>query len=134
MDDIREMQTVKNYLCGTEKDTSSDPLFVYLNWEQITTEEAIAINPYLATWFEAYKERATSSEHLHFFRCLQLTADNKCSIHKDRPNVCINFPWYGRTPDDNMLFYSKDCGYIVDVPLKGEILPLTLNLLDNEKE
>ena len=46
-----------------------------------------------------------SSENIVFYYCRYISADNKCLIHEDRPELCRDYP------DSPFLIFAKDCAY-----------------------
>lgn len=90
----------------------NDAGFIRTFWNPITLEEALEINPHLATW-PRYKEN-------FYYRCTKFDAKtNECTINNLKPHVCKEFPWYDSAPkeDENSWhFYSENCGYIEDIP------------------
>lgn len=53
------------------------------NWEEISTWEALSINPHLGVW----------NISTQFYTCKNLT-DKGCGIYETRPNICRGYPWY----------------------------------------
>lgn len=85
--------------------------FIYKNWEPITSEEALAINPYLRE-----VEKKTFPRSWHYYSC-RLLEDNKCLVHCDKPYMCREYPWYDMPPQAEINFYRlyvKDCGFQED--------------------
>lgn len=54
------------------------------NWEEISTWEALSINPYLGSNWDISTQ---------FYKCKNLT-DKGCGIYEVRPNICRGYPWY----------------------------------------
>lgn len=88
--------------------TESDIIFVYLNWEQITEEEAFIINQHLETW--------PTRDEAFYYRCKQFDSQlNRCKTQDKKARVCSAYPWYDRPPVASFHFYSLNCGYKVDI-------------------
>lgn len=116
-EEIEQMASVQDYLSGKIDRTdlwNDDPIFIYLNWTPISTEDALRINPHIQTWFDAW-EKSGQTRKWHFYKCSKLTEDNKCGVHDERPRVCREFPWYGKQPRISELFYADNCGYKIDI-------------------
>jgi Fe-S-cluster containining protein len=98
-----------------------DAKFIRDNWIPISREEAFAINPTIQSNMSKAQEWAENEDadpyrHMHFYTCSKLDKEKGlCTVWQDRPKVCSGYPWYGKLPEVTMLFYSEDCGYIVDV-------------------
>ncbi len=84
---------------------TGDPVFILVNWEEISQIEAYQVNGHLTHWGEL---RGSS-----FWRC-KLLIGNRCSIHKESPRVCKAYPWYDNAPHYDAL-YSPRCGFQSDV-------------------
>jgi len=41
--------------------------------------------------------------------------ENVCSDYEDRPRMCKGFPWYGRTPDKDVIANYPNCSYRADL-------------------
>ena len=88
---------------------NADYLFMKENWNLISYEKAIKINPYLIKWFE----KAEDPFRGFFYTCKQYNPiTKKCLVHNNKPLVCSKYPYYDRNelPDDE-LPYSEECGY-----------------------
>ncbi|MNW28638.1 Flagellin N-methylase [compost metagenome] len=112
-----------------------DATFVRDNWTPITLEQAYEINPFLKKTKEDQLEKGNANPHegMHFYTCDRLDRSTKlCTVHENRPQVCSEYPWYGRKPSSDFIFYTKDCGYRVDAEdaakeaLNHETLPETI--------
>ena len=86
--------------------------FVLDNLEELTPEQAFAINPYLEA--EGKRRGYTEKElsEAHFYRCKLIGDDNLCTIHDTRPEMCSGFPWYGRLGGSKTALFSDKCGYM----------------------
>jgi Fe-S-cluster containining protein len=110
-------------LAGNKQTSSYDVTFVHENWTPISKEEAFAINPKLKANEEfalanpdVYMDSAEVMGGMHYYTCNKLDKQTGlCTAHSEKPHVCSGYPFYGRTPSVHMMFYSDDCGYIVDV-------------------
>jgi len=98
-----------------------DAKFVHENWTPITKEEAFAINPKIESNEEWARQNWPGKpedpyKDMYFYTCDRLDKEKGlCTVHETRPRVCSGYPWYGVLPNETMLWYSDDCGYIVDV-------------------
>jgi Fe-S-cluster containining protein len=85
-----------------------DCLFVKNNFYMITKKEALEINPFLKHWLKN-KER----KH-YFYKCKKFDdKKNKCLIHKNKPDICKDYPFYGKDKRkySKYSFYTENCGY-----------------------
>lgn len=94
---------------------SPDAKFILENWQPITMEEALSINPHLQLWIDVSVKRNIT---LYFYKCNQLDLEtNLCKIHSTKedfsqPRICIDYPFYTRyLLPKSELFYSPECGY-----------------------
>jgi len=80
--------------------------FAHRNFIEISRKQALKINPYLSAW---------NQKAQYFYICKQFChVTKKCIVHEIRPDVCREFPWYGRKPEKQPL-YSKDCSFQKDL-------------------
>lgn len=77
-------------------------------FEEITEAEAFKIHPIFKVFTEA---------NAKYYNCKMLI-DNKCSIHKNKPQICKDYPIDGHSVKD------IDCGYFN----KDDLLDLKLGL------
>lgn len=85
-----------------------DWLFIKENFYMITKEEALNINPFLKHWL---KKR---DRWRYFFKCKQFDVKkNKCLIHKNKPRICKDYPFYDgdKRKFNKYTFYTENCGY-----------------------
>jgi len=87
--------------------TNRDAIWILKNWNQITQEDALKINPHLNKWVEKINTK------LFFYNCINYDKEKRiCKIHKNKPNICADYPFYGRGKIAyDELFYSPSCGY-----------------------
>ena len=106
---INHVAGVENCRAETQRlHEKCDSCFIFHNWQQISKEEALAINPHLEVWTDRLKGRT-------FWTCTKFDAENnRCMIHDQRPGVCSNYPWYGRKPNREEPLYNPECGYAID--------------------
>jgi Fe-S-cluster containining protein len=56
---------------------------------------------FLDNWTSTSTFTAADGDTVHRVRCDQFNPDTRqCEAHDDRPRVCSEFPWYGRSPHD----------------------------------
>lgn len=111
LNDSNIARMVEDYKSGklSEQDVAKiDSLFAVLNFEEITKEDAIKVNPHLAE----------VAEELHFYRCKRFdAATNLCTTHDDRrPKFCHYAPLYNFTLKEYvdmpyMDWYMPTCNY-----------------------
>ena len=94
-------------------DIKSDANFIVNNWEAISEEEALSINPYL---IESLNKSKNNNPNLkfYFYKCHQFDHENNlCKVHNiSQPRICYGYPFYDRKDiSKDEAFYSKDCGY-----------------------
>jgi hypothetical protein len=109
MDEIKAQDPVKN----------KDVAFIIENWIQITTEEAMEINPYLKIFIGVYIRPA------YFYLCKQFDSEkNICLVHgNNQPYVCTGYTYYGKYKlFRGYEFYAPDCGYNKEENFYPEIL------------
>lgn len=73
--------------------------------------------------FEAEADAGTGRETVHRVRCDQFDTETRtCRAHDRQPQVCSEFPWYGRVEDDMegrapvASALSPRCSFNADVP------------------
>ena len=93
---INDPKTPENQVKGAK-----DFLSVF---EPISFEEAQKLN-YKFT-VDILKKLNKPKEKVTFFHCKYVTEDNKCSIHKTRPDLCRVYPVVYKD-----MFYFDGCGY-----------------------
>lgn len=54
---------------------------------------------------KAAEEQGFNSENIVFYHCRYISAENKCLIHEDRPQLCRDYP------DTPFLVFSESCVY-----------------------
>jgi len=92
-------------------DIKSDANFIANNWEGISEEEALTINPYLS---ESLNKSKINNLKFYFYECHQFDKENNlCKVHNiSQPRICVKYPFYDRNYiSKDEAFYSKDCGY-----------------------
>lgn len=67
-----------------------------LDWDFIKAREIIAVDHGNVIVFFAES------------RCPQLTEDNKCKIHDNKPQTCIDFPTIGLAAPPNCAYWKKE--------------------------
>lgn len=103
---------------------SGDARFITDNWTPITKEEAFTINPYLKQNEDGLAEKGIDNVYgkFYYYTCTQLDKETrKCRVHENRPQVCSGYPWYGRRPNNSILWYADECGYKVDLETSDDV-------------
>jgi len=95
------------------KDTNSpdhaNAKFVHENWIPLSTEQAREFNPFVVSQVDE------CGRSLYYYSCTRLdSVTNLCTVHDSRPQVCVDYPWYGRPPHPSEMWYTPDCGYVRD--------------------
>lgn len=91
---------------------NSDAKFIVDNWEEITYDDAVKINPSIARKPASINRK----RNRNYFSCTQIKDDNTCGIYESRPNICKSYPYrsgrYGTGGIDIDTLISPDtCGY-----------------------
>jgi Fe-S-cluster containining protein len=85
----------------TGKIVSDDFYFIKRHWKYLGISKDVGGFKYKGKHFEA-------------FECEFVTKDNKCSINKNKPQICSGYPWYKNTIKDineSFPWPYKGCGY-----------------------
>jgi Fe-S-cluster containining protein len=89
-----------------------DHKFIYENFTEMSSEEAVKLNPHVAGIVEEYKQGERS---LYWYTCSHLGDDNRCKDYENRPMFCRGYPWYGQAPPEKGFLYGPNCGFTVDL-------------------
>lgn len=98
-----------------------DAKFILENWERVSKEKGKKLNP---SYFKKTLKRKS-----FFYTCKKYDSKNKiCTVHKDRPDVCRNFPLYSKYKEINgikkldpgYVLYSKNCIFNKIIATKKE--------------
>jgi len=106
-------------LRNARQNKSSDAAFMFKFWKEISKKQAMAINPRYVKiadkgilLYNAKGQPVDKSVRHHYFTCLKYNARSKtCRVHNYKPRVCSQYPWYGKPPRADFIFFSEDCGY-----------------------
>lgn len=95
-----------------EDGTEGDYAFASIHFHPISNEEAFKRNSVHRLHVESGMFNG-----IHFYECDMYDQEtHKCTAHESRPNVCRNYPYYGRDLSYGEWFYDPDCPYIDDAP------------------
>lgn len=82
-------------------------LFINKWWRRISRAKYASVHP----------EAAQTASHF-FYECLKFDPVSRlCTAHDERPPICSNYPWYGRSPlamDHHGI--PARCSFWTDVP------------------
>jgi Fe-S-cluster containining protein len=78
----------------------------------IRTEEEFRVLKQKYPQYDIFKIKSINSDGDLVFECTRLNEDNTCSIHKDRPGICANYPTPSMFKYQGKLF--ENCGYYVE--------------------
>lgn len=96
-------------------------------------ELAFFLNPHL----KIFEEKESSGTNF-YYKCKQFnTKTRKCNNHKNRPQVCKGFPWYGKKDYNNLVYenlYDENCGYKIDREIFKIILILGKIIVKKDPE
>lgn len=88
------------------KDNKVNFPFVHAHWTNISRDEAVRRNPFLA------------ETNQYLYLCDQYNeVTHECMAHGTRPPICSGYPWYGKRPTRSRL-YNPECSYHSDLPVK----------------
>lgn len=76
-------------------------VFLAKNWIKISFKEAKILNPSLS-----------NTDGRSYYKCNGLV-NNKCILHKERPDVCKNYPNYPYRTIPIGLLNENNCGYVL---------------------
>lgn len=93
-------------------------------FEPVSYEAALKINP--AFTEKILKKLGKTKENVTFFSCKYVTSDDKCSIHKNRPDLCRHYPVCYKDG-----FYFDGCGYAETAKKNWAEVEKILNYLEN---
>ncbi|MGE5528083.1 MAG: YkgJ family cysteine cluster protein [Patescibacteria group bacterium] len=98
----------RSVMDGAEKDKpGSDRYFILNNWQPLTYEQAVEINP--------FHKRLEGRDDLSFWRCTKLDpSSNLCTIYHRRPHVCRKYPWYKYSVLYLDQLITPECGFAAD--------------------
>jgi Fe-S-cluster containining protein len=106
-----------DYLKTYTRGSSHDVDFIVDNWTQITSEEALKINPYLSMWS---MRAEAQNRKIYFYTCKQFDyTTNSCKCHITngddgvrQSRICYGYPLYNKEKTHpSQLFYTPTCGY-----------------------
>jgi Fe-S-cluster containining protein len=84
-------------------------MWIKQHFHPISIEEAIAINPHIVD--------ETTREGHSYYTCDAYDKETKlCTAHDDRPAICRDFPWYGKSVNPYNLKSFPRCSYWRDLP------------------
>lgn len=85
------------------KECNKEAVFLAKNFKEISYENARVLNP-------SIRKREKDN---YYYKCIALK-NNKCSIHKDRFNVCRKYPNYPFHKRPVFLINQINCGFILN--------------------
>ena len=59
--------------------------------------------------------RQPNSSHFFYVCTVFDSEENVCGDYENRPNMCREFPWYGRTPDKDVIANYPNYSYRADL-------------------
>lgn len=63
-------------------------------------------------WLQKHWHLIKKENKTYFYSCDFYNKETHlCKIHKNKPDVCKNFPYQKEHPDDYQKFLPKGCGY-----------------------
>lgn len=83
-----------------------DAMFILEHWKLLSYEEGVR-----RTWLP--NPETIQKTDVLFFECTQYDqVTRRCLCHGSRPNICRNYPWYGKPISDLIKAMLPDgCGY-----------------------